>query len=385
MFDSAVIGGGLAGCLAAITLAQQNHRVVLLEAKPYPHHKVCGEFLSPECLPLLAEIGFRPILEQLKPITIRKVRITAPDGSQWRAQFPSEALSISRYALDSALASYAKEMGVAVHEGVRVTEIKGALAQGFSLSTRGERGESSFQAASVIAAHGKRSNLDRALKRPFLQQNTSFYLGLKRHFNGPALGDQLDLHVFPGGYCGMSDVEGGKTNVCLLVQQQVFQQSFTPGRSQIEQFIDWMGRQNEYLGDWLSKATPAADEWISIGQVPLGSKSPLEGDILMAGDSAGMVAPLAGDGMTMALHSGKLAAHWIDRYLTHQLSAQELKQIYARQWRSTFSARIRLTRLLHSVILRPALLSPSLRLLNLFPALGDFLVMQTRDLRLIER
>jgi flavin-dependent dehydrogenase len=89
--------------------------------------------------------------------------------------------------------------------------------------------------------------------------------------------------------------------------------------------------------------------------------------------------------MAMALYSGKLAAQWIDRYLAHQITAQKLRQNYAKQWHRTFSARIRLTHILHSLMVRPALLSSGLRLLNYFPALGDFLVMQTRDLRLVER
>jgi flavin-dependent dehydrogenase len=383
MFDAAVIGGGLAGSVAAITLARQKRHVVLFEAKAYPHHKVCGEFLSPECLPIFEEIGFRARLEAIKPAIIRTVRITAPDGSQWRTRFPSDGLGISRYTLDAALADYARALGVEVRSGVRVTDVQGNLAQGFSLDTRDAGAASTVQARTVIAAHGKHSALDGKLGRGFARPTG--YVGLKRHFKGMALGDHLDLHVFPGGYCGMSDVEGGKTNVCLLVEGRVFQRAFADGRPDIEQFIQWMRGQNQHLEGWLSRAVPAMDEWISIGQIPMGMKSPLEGDVLLAGDAAGMVAPLAGDGMAMALHGGRLAAYCMERYLAGQISARQLKQHYAGEWQRTFSARIRLTGVLHALILRPALLSPSLKLLNLIPPLGNFLVTQTRDLRLVER
>lgn len=384
MFDVAVIGGGLAGCNAAVTLAHRNRRVLLLEANPYPHPKVCGEFLSPECVSLFTESGFLPTLQQLNPVTIRTARITAPNGSAWGTKFPAPALGISRYALDATFARYSAEEGVEVLDGVRVTKIAGSLCEHFSITARSARGMQTFQAATIIAAHGKRSNLDRQLKRAFLSRLQP-YIALKRHFTGPALTGHIDLHVFRGGYCGMSEVEGGITNVCLLVRQATFQSVLDGSRGDVEGFIGWMCEQNPYLRDWLSQAAPVDPDWLSIGQVPFTNKTPVEGDILLAGDAAGMLAPLAGNGMVMALHSGKLAALLTDRYLAGQLTAPELKKLYARTWSTTFGARLRLGRVLQSVMLRPALLVPGLRLLNLLPALGDFLVLQTRDMSLVKR
>lgn len=380
MFDTVVVGGGLAGCIAAITLARCNRRVVLLEAKTYPQHKVCGEFLSPEVIPIFAEVGFLPTLQSLQPVSIRTARITAPDGTAWRTTFPAPGTGVSRYALDAALAEYAAETGVQVCDGIKVNRISGNLDTGFELTATTLQGSTStFRAKTVISAHGKHSNLDRALKRTF-QRTPQPYVGLKRHFTGNSLREHLDLHVFPGGYCGMSDVEGGKTNVCLLVQQDVFQR-----HGSIEQFIAWMSAQNPHLGEWLAQASPVEDRWISISQVTLAPKTPLEGDILLAGDAAGMIAPLAGDGMAMALQSGVLAANFSHRYLEQQLTAAELKRQYARVWSGTVQTRLRLGRVLQSIMLRPALLTPGLHLLNLVPALGQLLVTQTRDLRLVER
>lgn len=381
MFDVAIVGGGLAGCNAAITLARQHRRVLLLEANTYPHPKVCGEFLSPECVSLFAESSFLPHLQRLNPVTINTVRITAPDGTAWSAAFPAPALGISRQALDAAFASYIAEAGVTVRQGVRVTEIAGSLRDHFSITARTPQGTESFQAAAVIAAHGKRSNLDRQLNRGFLNQRQP-YIGLKCHFRGPALPGQIDLYTFPGGYCGMSEVEGGVTNVCLIVRQDCFQTHATNG---IAAFIRWMCQQNKALGGWLAQAQPIFTEWLSIAQVPLLRKTAVEGDILFAGDAAGMVAPLAGDGMAMALHSGKLAALLTDRYLIGEMNGAELKTAYVNTWNSVFSSRLRLGRVLHYLMLRPAMLTPGLHILNFVPALGDFLVAQTRDLGLVER
>jgi len=384
MFDVAIVGGGLAGCNAAITLVQRNRHVLLLEANLYPHPKVCGEFLSPECISLFASSGFLPVLQQLSPVTIRTVRITAPDGSVWRTGFPAPALGISRYALDAAFARYIAHHGVEVHEGVRVTGIAGSLREGFALTARTSDGIQTFRAATVIAAYGKRSNLDRHLKRAFLRRPQPF-IALKRHFIGPSLPGHIDLHVFPGGYCGMSEVEGGITNVCLLVRQDIFQSTLSGSPAGLEAFIHWMCEQNTHLHDWFAQAVPVYPEWLSIAQVPFVGKTMIEGDVLLAGDAAGMVAPLAGDGMAMALHSGELSALLIDRYLAAEITAPELKTAYTRTWNATFTARLQFGRMLQSIMLRPRLFVPGLRLLNLLPVLGDFLVTQTRDMGLVKR
>lgn len=385
MFDAAIVGGGLAGCNAAITLARRNHRVVLLEAGTYPRPKVCGEFLSPESVSLFAESGFLTQLQTLHPVTIRTLRITAPDGSEWCAELPAPALGISRFVLDKALADYADDLGVEVHDGSRVTRIDGTLRDGFSLTTQTHRGPELFQAATVIAAYGRHSNLDRVLRPALATQQPPHYMGLKQHFTGPTFPGHIDLHVFRGGYCGMSQVEDGTTNVCLLVRQDIFQHTSGVGRDSIAQFIDWMCGQNRHLRRWLSQASPVYPEWLSIAQVSLMTKTPVEGDILIAGDSAGMIAPLAGDGMAIALHGGKLAALSLDRYLTHRQNAQTMKQDYMRLCRRTFDPRLRLGRLLQSVMLHPSVLAPGLRLLNRFPAMGDWLIQHTRDLDLLEQ
>ena len=384
MFDVAIVGGGLAGCNAALALAHQNRRVLLLEAKPYPHPKVCGEFLSPECVALFAASKFLPVLQQLNPVNIKRVRVTSTDGSTWKTEFPAPAFGISRYALDEAFVRFAAQNGVEVHDSARVTEIDGSLDQHFSLTARTSVGRETFRAATVIAAHGKRSNLDRRLNRGFLNSAQPF-IALKRHFIGPPLPEEIHLHVFPGGYCGISEIEGGHMNVCMLVRQTTFQAVSRDARDQVDPFVSWIMTQNPFLRDWLEQATPVDPKWLSIAQVPFVDKTTTESDILMAGDAAGLVAPLAGDGMAMALHSGRLAAQLIDQYLDHRMTSTELKTTYSRAWNATFKNRVRLGRALQAMMLRPAMLEPGLRLLNVVPSLGRFLVENTRDMSLVER
>lgn len=384
MFDAVIIGGGLAGCSAAITLARHGHHVALIEAGAYPRAKVCGEFLSPECITLFTEMGFLEHLQQLNPVVIRTVRVTTPTAGEWRGQFPAPALGVSRYALDQALVNYATQCGVTVITESRVKDITGGFTDGFTLLTQTSEGLHKIRATSVIAAYGKRSNLDRVLNRHSFSQPRS-YIGLKQHFKGPLLPEHIDLHVFRGGYCGVSQVEAGRTNVCLMVDQAVFRQVTASSQQSVEAFVNWMRSDNVQLDHWLADATPLYTDWLSIAQVSLAPKNPLEGDILCAGDAAGMVAPLAGDGMAMAVQSGNLAAHMLHNYLTHVTDATETKRLYADKWRRTFAARLRLGRTLQSIMLQPVMLTPGLRLMRAFPKLGNWLIASTRDMRLLER
>ncbi|GAB4508306.1 MAG: NAD(P)/FAD-dependent oxidoreductase [Anaerolineae bacterium] len=378
VFDTAVIGGGLAGTSAAITLAQQGARVLLLEAKAYPHHKVCGEFLSPVCMGYLGRLGVQEAVEAVHPAAITATRITSPRGVIWNSALPGTGTGITRYTLDHLLADHAARLGVCVQEKTRVLTVEGDLTDGFTLTARSEGQEVEFQARTVIGAHGKRSTLDRTLARPFLNRQHPF-IGLKAHFYGPPLHQRVELHTFPGGYCGISEVEEGQANVCLLVRQPVFQEA---GAGDIERFITWMQAQNPHLARWLAQAERVEPKWLSISQVPFSSKRAVEGDILMTGDAAGLIAPLAGDGMEMALRGGEMAAVAVSRFLGDTWSAERLRRQYRAEWRRVFGRRLRLAHGLQAAILNPHVLAPGLHLLNRFPALGAFIVTHTRDMRL---
>ena len=128
----AVVGGGPAGCAAAIALAEAGARVILFEARTYPHDKLCGEFLSPECAALLERLGMTGPLQALHPVPIEHVSITAPDGRAWQTAFPAPAWGLTRSALDAALAERAAALGVSVCEGTEVTGIAGDLAEAAS-------------------------------------------------------------------------------------------------------------------------------------------------------------------------------------------------------------------------------------------------------------
>jgi flavin-dependent dehydrogenase len=386
-YEVVVAGGGPAGCSAAIHLALAGVRVAVCEAATYPHAKLCGEFLSPECVPLLEALGMTAALRALKPASIAMAALRAPGGEAWETQLPAPAWGVSRAALDAALADRARAVGALVREAMAVTGIAGGLGRGFVVQAQTPSGRASLTARAVVAAHGKRGALDRALGRRFLNRRQPF-VALNRHFSGPPLPGRIELNSFPGGYCGMSEVEPGadgrrRADVCLLAHAGAWTRG--GGRAGPEAFVAWIRGQLPRLDDWLARAVPLEPRWRSIAQVPFGLKGAVAGEVLLAGDAAGLVAPVAGDGIAMALRGGELAARHLLSWLRGERDAARLLQGYARAWRREFEPRRRLARMAQAFMLRPAWLGPGLRLLRAAPALGRYLVANTRDLRGLEK
>ncbi len=371
MTDVAVIGGGLAGLSAGIALARRGWKVTLYESGNYPRHRVCGEFLSPECVAALDALDVRRAFDAHRPPTITQTRVTTSDGARWSRALPAVAYGLSRYALDALLAEAAVKAGVRLRTGTTVTGVAGSLDNSFTMQTRND----TTTARVVIGAHGKRSRLDRTLARPFTRQGAGF-VGLKMHYDGPSTGNRVELHAFDGGYCGLSHVEGGAVNLCLLARSD----RLTAAGS-IPAFVDWMGSQNPALGTWLRDAAPRLDRWQAIAQVSFARKSPVAHDLLMTGDAAGLISPLAGDGMGMAFDGGLLAAHHADAYLRGDTTADILRREYSAAWEHQFRERLRVGGLLQRVMLRPSVLSLGLRAVKVMPSLGDLFIAKTRNLQ----
>jgi hypothetical protein len=162
-----IIGGGLAGLTAAIHLASNGLQVCLFEKETYPHHKVCGEYLSREILPYLQTLNLS--LSQLNPIEINRLVYSTPLGNTIYTDLPLGGLGISRYALDNFLFLKAKEMGVEIiNESVVSVNFK---RDEFLITTlQGNEITSDL----VLGAFGKRSLLDKKLNRGFIDQKSGW-------------------------------------------------------------------------------------------------------------------------------------------------------------------------------------------------------------------
>ncbi len=374
-FDAVVIGAGLAGSAAATHLARAGARVLLLEADAFPHDRMCGEFLSPECAPMLARLGASPAVAAAGPSRMTEARITSLSGATWSAALPASAMGLSRRVLDALLFENAASAGAVTLAPARVTNVVAMGAGTRRVTYRLRGGETrEVTARLVLGAWGKRSPLDRTLARRFLFHDHGTF-ALKAHYHGPSVGRRVELHAFDGGYCGLADVEGGKVNLCLLAETRLLRAH----GGDPDAFARAVLPTNPVLGAWLAQAERIHERFIAISQVPFSPKEQVVDGVLLLGDAAGLISPLAGNGMAMALASAEMAAPLALAYLDGKVSQADLEGEYTRQWRRRFARRLRLGRVLQPLMFQPRTLAVGLRLLRVAPFAGRALVAGTRE------
>ena len=370
-YDIIIIGAGLSGCSAAIQLGQIGYRVLLLEQNHYPIHKLCGEFLSIEVIEIFAKLGILDRVRTLGAQPIHRAYLTTASGASFRSQLPSTALGLSRYQLDLMLFERAQSLNVHCQDLTKVAGVSGDLAKGFLVSTN----KGNFTSRLVIGAFGKRSPLDRSLARQFIQQKSP-WIAYKGHFTGVDIQDVIELHSFPNGYCGLSQIETGEINVCWIAHQRVMQEELDP-----ELKIPKSLGQNPVLADRFRNMQQTSVNLQGLSQITFALKGNFYNDICMIGDTAGMIAPLCGDGMAMALRSAEIAVPLVSQFLNGEVDVNNInkfKQNYAIAWQREFQTRLQLGRAMHNCFVQPVLAHLGVNICHAFPFLGSWIIGATR-------
>ncbi|MEP6748439.1 MAG: NAD(P)/FAD-dependent oxidoreductase [Bacteroidota bacterium] len=369
IYDAAIIGGGLAGLSLAIQLAKENFRVIVIEKEVYPFHRVCGEYISFESWNFLEGLGY-PLSDMDLPV-IKNLVVSAPNGNTVTHALTLGGFGISRYKIDAELAQIARESGAAVQEDEKVKDVifDGRL---FNVQCT----SFSITAKVVAAAFGKRSNLDVKWKRSFAAQRPgkfNNYIGVKYHIKTDASADTIALHNFADGYCGMSQIENNYYCLCYLTTARNLKQS---GNSIAAMEKDILYK-NPHLKNIFSTATFIRKEPVTIAQVTFTKKEQVEDHVLMVGDAAGMITPLCGNGMSMALHASKLAATSVTAFLRHKISRVEMETAYSTEWNAAFAKRLRTGRFIQRMFGRPSLTNLFIAILKPFPKIIAYLIRQT--------
>lgn len=364
-FDVIIIGGGLAGLTSAIHLAKRNFKVLLIEKNSYPKHKVCGEYVSNEVLPYLNYLGFNPFEFGAKQIS--EFELTTHNNKKISAKLPLGGFGMSRYEMDFQLYQLAIKNGVEVLQDA-VTDVS-FNAGFFQIETKDNQ---SFQSKIAIGAFGKRSNLDVTFNRDFIQKKSP-YLGVKIHVSGDFPEEKVALHNFKGGYCGVSKVENNHINLCYITNFKAFKKF-----KDIETFQSEILFKNEALKAIFQNTTPEFKKSLSISQISFETKNPVENHIIMCGDTAGMIHPLCGNGMGMAIRSAQLASKLIIDYLEKKIESRNyLEKQYTKQWQKTFGLRLKAGHTI-AYLFRQDWLAPKLLwLLKLFPFLIPIIIKMT--------
>ena len=329
IFDVIIVGGGLAGLTSAIHLSKREKRVLLIEKNEYPKHKVCGEYISNEVLPYLNSLGIDPISEGAKKIT--KVHISTIKSNLIKGELPLGGFGMSRYFLDNLLVKKARLNGVQIlKDTVDSINFK---KESFTIITKNS---GVFQSKITIGAFGKRSSLDQKMNREFIKKKSS-YLAIKIHVKGLFPQNLVALHNFKGGYCGVSKVENNAINVCYITEYRSFKK-----HKNITDFQEQVVFKNEHLKKIFKESTPVFEKPLTISQVSFQTKNPIENHIIMCGDTAGMIHPLCGNGMGMAISSARLASTRILQFLNGEIKTREgLEKQYFRDWNKEFKIRLK--------------------------------------------
>jgi menaquinone-9 beta-reductase len=328
VYDAAIIGGGLAGLASAIHLARSGVRVILFEQHDYPRNKVCGEYISNEVLPYLCSLGLDPA--PLRPKAIGRLLFSSPSGRAVSTRLPLGGFSLRRYTLDQHWYEAALAAGVEIHLNTPVTAVQ---FEGETFAVRTRQG-ARFQARVALGSYGKRSLLDRVLNRRFFQEKAR-YVGVKAYYAFDFPEDLVALHNFPGGYCGLSQVENGLVNVAYLTTHSLLQR-----HGSIPELENKALSANPYLRELFEKGERITPRPWVISNVSFRSKALIEDHVLMNGDAAGMIPPLAGNGMAMAIGSAQMLATLALEYLSGQISRNLLETTYQQQWNHAFRNRL---------------------------------------------
>jgi menaquinone-9 beta-reductase len=359
-FDLAIVGAGPAGSSCAITASRLGARVVLFEAKDFPRHRVCGEFVSAESLGVLANLlqdvpaaakvfEAAPVIDQMR--LLLGERIIA-------AQVFPPALSTSRYELDALLWEAARHAGVLTHSSCEVVSSDGDGP--FTLQTSYGR----FSARALIVAAGRWSQFAADRTVPPGPK----WIGLKGHFQEPWTEASTDLYFFTNGYCGVQPVAHGVVNACAMVRSD--------RATSLEEVCKLHPGLARRAATWQAIMQP-----VNTAPLIYREPQPVRGNTIFIGDAAAFIDPFAGDGISIALRSGRTAAECLSEFLLGRCPLLASVAAYQHEYNMQFAPLISAAARVRSLFSLPAIAKPTVFELLRLPGLIPYMIRKTRTAR----
>ena len=324
--DVVVVGAGPAGTAAAITAEAHGLNVVCIDKAGFPRDKTCGDGLTAGALRLLEQLGVSAAdLEATEPAFVRETVLVSPSGRRARLPMPTDgahAAVVCRRALDAALVAVARRRGVDIREGCAVDALK-QDHEGVQLTLADG---SVLDASFVIAADGHWSAVRRAVE-PDAPHDLGQWHAVRQYFEGvddDRLWVIFERDLLPG-YAWVFPLPGGRANVGY----GVLRSDGRSGRELKDLWPDLLARPvvRDVLG-------PRARPCESVRAWPIPARYDPDrlarGRVLFAGDAAGVVDPMTGEGIAQAIETGMLAAEAIAtgadyRRLVHRAVGRDLR------------------------------------------------------------
>jgi len=376
MDDVAIAGAGPAGAFAALILARAGVRVRLFERSRFPRHKLCGDTLNPGALAVLRRhLDVSPIVAQSDPID--GMLLTGPGGVRVRGTYGHgvSGRSITRQALDQWLADRAVEAGAELEENVQVKAamMAGGRAAGLVVANGTA---AAHPARLVIAADGRRSTLaiSRGLSRQPARPRRWAIGAYFTDVDGmTSLGE---MHVRRGHYIGVAPVPGGLTNACLVVSHASGDASLGAPAELLQRYLSC----DPELAPRFARAR-AATAPVMLGPMAVDAAAAGEPGLLLAGDAAGFVDPMTGDGLRFALAGAEMAAATALEVLSGGIGIDRAHLDLAAKRRAAFAAKYRFNRVLRALVASPQGVSGAAVAARVLPSLFGGIIRYAGDCR----
>jgi flavin-dependent dehydrogenase len=362
--DVAIVGAGPAGSTLAALLAPHGLSVLVIDRDRFPRDKVCGEFLSYDALPVAEAVGVLGAIDAAGAPQIEACRIVSTRRT-YEFRFPRPARGVSRMLLDDLLLRRAAEAGAQCLEGMSVA---GLDRESVTLAN-GRR----IAASAIVGAWGRWGRFDQQLNRRFLQDRGHRNFGFKRHYRGPHPAGVIDLYSFRRGYLGVNAVEGGAVNICGLVHAS----RLAGHRGRWDGFVEQVRGERPELERLYAAHEPAQEAFLSSEPVVFRARDVVEQGIFTIGDASGVIDPLTGNGMAMAMQSALLLAPHLARLVETPRERTAVEDAYRRDHASFFGTRIAWSRFAARLLSRPAVVGAASTVFR-SPAAGTLFLTRTR-------
>lgn len=332
MIDAIVVGAGPAGTVAATVLARAGARVRLLDRERFPRHKLCGDTLNPGALAVLRRLHLAPEIEA-QALRLDGMIVTGVRGARVTGTYasPHYGLAIRRIDLDAMLLDEALRSGVTFDDGARVTGaiVRDGVVTGVRIRLR-SGDEAALTAPITIAADGRRSVLAFALGLARLPRKPRRY-AIGAYFENVAdLFSYGEMHIRAGHYIGVAPLPNGLTNVCLVVQARL-------ERADAADLLDDTIRAEAEIAGRFASAR-MTEPPVVLGPLAVDVGRAGVPGLLLAGDAAGFIDPMTGDGVRFAIRGGELAGEVAVSALAtgirgaEQQLAERRRREFARKW-----------------------------------------------------
>jgi menaquinone-9 beta-reductase len=375
MDDVVIVGAGPAGSLAAMILARAGRNVRLFDRAAFPRTKLCGDTLNPgACSALSRHLPLAPLLEMSQPIA--GMLLTGPRGIRVRGEYGSnlEGRAIERRLFDDWLLSYAIRGGARLEQGVAVEDV--IIDRGCVTGVRVRDGGSraTHPARLVIAADGRHSRL-------------AFALGLARHPRRPrrwaigayfenvaALSDVGEMHVRRGHYIGVAPMPGGVANACLVVPREHDANGWRDAAAMLTSHLAADPTLKARFADARMIGAPAV-----LGPMAVDAHACGLPGMMLAGDAAGFIDPMTGDGLTFALRGAELVANIAIGVLDGAIARARAASVLASQRRAAFRLKWRFNRALRRLVASPHGVSTAAAAARIWPRAFETMIRYAGD------